>query len=287
MLLVPSDPLRPRQPDPHFAGEARAARESGADVALVDHDVLVAAQDLGAARAAVRRLPASDDVVYRGWMVSAGRYALLEQAATERGARLRTTAAQYRRGHELPGWYDAVSALTPQACWTTGPDLDAFDRCLSTLGSGSAVLRDYTKSLKHHWHEAALLPDVTDEPGSRRVAARFLELRGDAFDGGLVLRRFEDFVGQETRTWWVHGRHALTTAHPDSPDERPDVPPEVLAALTLAVSSLGLPFVSVDLVRRRDDAWRVVEVGDGQVSDRPRSCPSAELVRVLVADEKG
>ena len=30
-----------------------------------------------------------------------------------------------------------------------------------------------------------------------------------------------------------------------------------------------MPFITVDLVRRSDGAWRVVEVGDGQVSDRP------------------
>jgi hypothetical protein len=287
LLLVPSDPLRPRRADPHLADEAAAARELGVDVALLDHDLLVDAHDLRAARAAVQRVPASDDTVYRGWMVTAARYALLEQALAERGARLRTTASQYRRGHELPGWHAALASFTPQACWTRGADLDAYARCLQTLGSGAAVLRDYTKSLKHHWHEAALVPDVTDDAGSRRVAARFLELRGDAFDGGLVLRRFEDLTGAESRTWWVAGRCVLATAHPDTPDEQPEVPHWFLAALAPAVASLGLPFVTADLVRRADGSWRVVEIGDGQVSDRPRSCPAPRLVHALVASSAG
>jgi hypothetical protein len=283
LLLVPSDPLRPRRADPHLADEAAAARELGVDVALLDHDVLVAAHDLAGVRQAVRKVPASEDVVYRGWMVTADAYARLEQVLARQGARLRTTFGQYRRGHELPGWYDAVAPFTPQACWTDGPDLDAYTRCLRTLGSGPAVLRDYTKSLKHQWHEAAFVPDVADEAGGRRVAERFLELRAEAFDGGLVLRRFESFAGAEARTWWVGGRCVLVTAHPDSPDEQPDVPQRFLAALEPAVASLGLPFVTADLVRRTDGSWRVVEMGDGQVSDRPRSCPPAELVHALLA----
>ena len=40
LLLVPADPLRPRRPDEHFAPEAAAARDSGHDVALIDHDAL-------------------------------------------------------------------------------------------------------------------------------------------------------------------------------------------------------------------------------------------------------
>jgi hypothetical protein len=30
------------------------------------------------------------------------------------------------------------------------------------LGQGPAVVRDYVKSMKHHWHEAAYIPDVAD-----------------------------------------------------------------------------------------------------------------------------
>ena len=282
MLLVPSDPMRPRRPDPHFADEAAAAREMGADVAVVDHDAVEGAGVVEAAHEAVRRVPPAADVVYRGWMLPTSRYALLEEALARGGTHLRTSAAQYRRAHELPGWYSALDLFTPETCWTTGSEWDAVARCLDGLGSGAAVLRDWTKSLKHHWEEAAFLPDVHDEVASQRVVERFLELRGDAFDGGFVLRRYEEFEGPEVRSWWVGGRSRLTTPHPDTPDDHPDVPPEVLADLEPAVATLGLPFVTVDLVRRSDGVWRVVELGDGQVSDRPSSCPAEQLVAVLL-----
>lgn len=283
MLMVPADPLRPRRPDPHFAQEWAAARDLGAEVGLIDHDAVARASDLEQAKDAVVRAPAGGDAVYRGWMVTGDQYARLETALAARGVSLRTSTRQYRSGHELPGWYASIASSTPEAVWTVGADLEAFSRCLQRLEHGAAVLRDYTKSLKHSWEEAALIPDVTDERSSLQVAARFLELRGDAFDGGLVLRRFEDFAGAESRTWWVAGRCVLVTAHPDTPDEAPTVPDEFLDELAPHLALLSLPFVTADLVRRSDGRWRVVEVGDGQVSDRPRSCPAVDLVTVLVA----
>jgi hypothetical protein len=42
-------------------------------------------------------------------------------------------------------------------------------------------------------------------------------------------------------------------------------------AARTSISLLGLPFVAVDLALRTDDVWRVIELGDGQVSDRPPS----------------
>ncbi|MGH3858496.1 ATP-grasp domain-containing protein [Actinokineospora sp.] len=47
-----------------------------------------------------------------------------------------------------------------------------------------------------------------------------------------------------------------------------------LSGIAELVVKLGCRFVTTDVVRRDDGAWRVVEVGDGQVSDRPgRSIP--------------
>jgi len=37
----------------------------------------------------------------------------------------------------------------------------------------------------------------------------------------------------------------------------------------------------VDVVRRADGGWRVVELGDGQVSDRPAAVSPEALVEML------
>lgn len=273
MFLFPCDPLRPRRPDEHFAAEYAAAREI-ADVALVDHDAVAS----GDAVAGVRRVPPATGAVYRGWMLRSEQYTDMAAALAAREVTLRTPAPAYRAGHELPGWYEALAPFTPTSVWTAGADRAGFDVARAALGSGPAVLRDWCKSMKHHWHEAAFVPEVADADGAWAVATRFSELREEAFCGGFVLRRFERFVGAELRTWWIDGACRLTTAHPDTPGERPDADPEFLGP---AIAALGLQFVTVDLARHEDGRWRVVELGDGQVSDRPRSTPPRDLIAAL------
>lgn len=277
IFLFPADPLRARRPDPHFAAEAAAAREAGETVALVDHDALAAGADPHRAVAGVRTPGVA---VYRGWMLAADRYVGLARALADAGVTLRTSPDNYRRAHELPGWYPALRPVTPGSVWTDGPDRDGFDRARHRLGPGAAVLRDHVKSAKHHWAEAAFIPELADAEAAWRVARRFLELRDDDFTGGFVLRRFERFTGAEVRSWWVDGRCVLVGPHPDTPTAVP--PDDVhLGAVTPLVEGLGLPFVTVDLARRDDGRWRVVELGDGQVSDRPAAIAPADLIAAL------
>jgi hypothetical protein len=280
MLLVPSDPLNPRKCDEHFAEEAKAARELGIHVALVDHDALTQS---GGAEAAVARVASADpprDAIYRGWMLRSEQYAEFAAAVAAKGVALRTSSDQYRCAHELPGWYEALSSVTPKSAWTHGLSQAEFRECCSRLGNGSAIVRDYSKSMKHYWREAMFIPDVADAEGAWRVAARFLELRAESFVGGFVLRRFESFRGSEVRTWWVDGKCALVTGHPDATPF--DLPSDIgLAAIAPSVARLQLPFVTVDLALREDGVWRVVELGDGQVSDRPRATPADSFLRAL------
>jgi len=204
LLLAPCDPLDHRRPDAHFAPEVQAARDLGVPVALLDHDALCGP---GGSQDAVRRVPASDDAVYRGWMLRSEQYAALVAALAGRGVTVRTAPAAYRRAHELPGWYPVLRAHTPESVWTDRPSADDLRGAGRALPAGAAVLRDHVKSLKHHWDEAMYVPDVRDEDAVERVAR--------------------------------------------------------------------------DLVRRDDGRWRVVEVGDGQVSDRPSTTPAAHLIGLL------
>ncbi|PWR11163.1 hypothetical protein DKT68_06810 [Micromonospora acroterricola] len=282
ILLVPANPLRPRHPDEHFAAEAQAAQAAGLDVAVVDHDALARG---GVVRRAVASVSGSGVAVYRGWMLRSEQYAMFAEVLAERGVVLRTDGEQYRRAHELPGWYAALAAVTPPSVWTTGSERADFDRARVELGTGPAVLRDYSKSMKHYWNEAAFIPDLEGGGAAWRVASRFLELRDDEFVGGFVLRRFERFASAEVRTWWVDGVCVLIGAHPDSPDDFApvEIDPAPIAPM---IAGLGLPFVTVDLALRTDGVWRVIELGDGQVSDRPTTIEPQAMIGTLLAQAR-
>ena len=252
-------------------------------MALIDHDALT---QPGGAGPAVARVPAGErDAVYRGWMLTSQQYAAFAAALTQRDVTLRTTPGAYQRAHELPGWYPALAPVTPASVWTTGDDRAGFARACQQLGPGPAVVRDYTKSMKHYWHEAAFIPDLGDAPAAWQVASRFRQLRDDDFTGGFVLRRFAHFTSAEVRTWWINGTCALATGHPDTPEDHPPgtFSPGPAAAL---IEGLELPFVTADFALRDDGAWRLVEVGDGQVSDRPAPTPPEALIAALQASSR-
>ncbi|MFJ9413224.1 ATP-grasp domain-containing protein [Streptomyces sp. NPDC101227] len=288
LFLLPGDPLRPRRTDPHFAAEAAAAGAAGATAAVLDHEALLA----GDAAAAVSRVPRdAGPVWYRGWMLPAERYAALAAALAARGGRLLTSPAAYRTAHELPGWYEAFRALTPDSAWLPcapgrAPQETELARLAGTFGDRPLMVKDWVKSRKHEWAEAAYVPNAADTARLTSVVERFIALQEEFLTGGVVLRAFEDFtraVG-EARVWWVDGEPVLTGPHPDTPGLRPA--PD-LAHVAPFVRELGPRFLTTDLALRADGVWRVVEVGDGQVSGLPAEADHRPLFEALVAAGTG
>ncbi|MFJ7587843.1 ATP-grasp domain-containing protein [Streptomyces sp. NPDC097617] len=284
------DPLHERRADAHFTAEARQLRAAGGTVVLMDHDALLA----GDAERAVERVPEGvGSVWYRGWMIPAGRYAELDAALRGRGGELAVAPETYRRAHELPGWYESFAGLTPVSGWLptrrgVAPDPEGLAALAAGLPPGAAIVKDYVKSRKHEWVEACYVPDLADPAALHRVVARFVELQGEFLAGGVVLRAFERFVAPpavaaEVRVWWRDGAPRMVTAHPDSPVA--EVPTPDLEPVRAAVEALDCPFVTTDLALREDGVWRVVEVGDGQVSDLHREADRAAFVRLLTAGQ--
>lgn len=263
-MLVPLDPLRPTRPDPTFAPSVIPRARPH----LLDHEALLR----GDVEAAVRRIGRdAGPQWYRGWMIPFPRYDDLARAMAERGTPLIVQALDYRRAHELPGWHDTFSELTPPSTWShdaSVPPLPPSD--------GAFVIKDWVKSRKHAWATACFAPTAEAVP---TIAAEMVRLAGDTLAGGVVVRAFERFVGREVRVFWLDGVPVITVAHPDDPGEI-EVP--ALDEIAAAVRVLGCRFVTTDLVRRDDATWRVVEVGDGQVSDVGEDATAAGQLGALL-----
>lgn len=169
-------------------------------------------------------------------------------------------------------------AIAPGAPPPTAEELTGL---AAPLGPGPGVVKDFVKSRKHEWHEACYVPELADGEHLASAVGRFMELQGTYLSGGLVLRSFEPFVaGGEARVWWVDGEAVLVTAHPDTPGSAPVPEP---AFLREAVGRLGLRWVTTDVALREDGVWRVVEVGDGQVSGLPAEAEAGALFAALAA----
>ncbi|MDA1359561.1 ATP-grasp domain-containing protein [Glycomyces luteolus] len=284
-ILYCADMLAPRRPDEHYAAEAALAAGFGAPIALIDHDALTR----GETARAVARVPSGlGQAWYRGWMATGDQYAGLHRALTARGVHLATAPGQYRAAHELPGWYGAFAALTPASRWMPLeprqiPDDGVLAALAGELPSGPGMVKDYVKSRKSE-PEACFVDDLADTASLHETAATFIERQGADLAGGLVVRAFEDFIGSsgraaEARVWWVRGEPVVVGPHPDQPGTA--VAPD-LTGIAAAVAALGCPFITTDLAQRTDGRWRVIEVGDGQVSDFPRGTDPEPLLRALL-----
>jgi hypothetical protein len=299
-LLFCASPLDPRQVDPDWSAEARAAREADWKVELIDFEALAA----GEVTSAIRRVAASEEpaeALYRGWMLSPERYGVLFEAlATRKNLRLVNDPAQYRTCHHLPGFYPLIEGRTPRSCWIARDDFspDHLEPALAmlgdALGSGPAIVKDFAKSQKHYWAEACFIPDASDRPAAERVIRRFLELQGDDLAGGLVFREFLDLdiagvhpqsgmpLAREFRIFYCAGRPLDAQVYWGADVADPGAPPpaDEFAALARAIPSR---FFALDAARLKDGRWVVVEIGDGQVSGLPEGTDAAAFYASLRA----
>ena len=224
-----------------FADQLAAVKEAGYSASLCPDSVLQANRPL-------RDTPPGATVVYRGWMLSAAEYEQLTQAVSNASARLLTSTKAYLAAHHLPNWYPLISEFTPETR-VLAPDAD-WESEVRSLGWDAFFVKDYVKSLKTS--RGSIVRDPS-EIGS--VVAEMRRFRGE-IEGGLCVRRVEAFITESERRYFVLGRRGFSS------DGQPA--PELVRQVASRIPS---PFFSVDVVRRADGALRVVEVGDGQVSD--------------------
>jgi hypothetical protein len=225
-----------------FADQWAALMEAGFSASLCSDAVLDGTKPL-------RNVPLGSQVVYRGWMLKGEEYAALARAIEKAGATAFTSPREYLAAHHLPNWYLLLSDLTPQTrIYPADADLVAE---LQALKWEAYFLKDFVKSLKTGRGSIARGPE--EAPA---VIAEMREYRGE-IEGGICVRRVEDFLPEsEERYFVLYNQGYAATAGAQIP--------EIVQRCAERVPS---KFFSADVVQRRDGEPRVVEVGDGQVSD--------------------
>lgn len=237
-VVFPADYFKPARPDEMFVDQAQAFAGAGFAVSVwpEDNQTLKPVLETG------------ETVLYRGWMLNAGAYAALAAKVEQAGAQMFTTPAQYLSAHHLPNWYPLISDLTPETvCF---PDLANIRAELEKLGWSGFFVKDYVKSLKTSLGSRLEHADAIDV-----LMAEMQKFRGQ-IEGGICVRRIETFRSETERRFFV------LKGVPYSPDGL-----KVPELVRQVAERIHLPFYSVDIIQREDGVWRVVEIGDGQVSD--------------------
>jgi hypothetical protein len=256
VLLYTSDPLSRRAPDAGWADEHAAAEAAGLACALLS------SEDFDAGRVVVRpALPEGGRVLYRGWMLRVPAYAALEDGVRAAGAAMVTSAADYARCHHLPGWLDPCREFTAETVVVADPA--ELPGVLAELSWPAYFVKDFVKSL------------TTTRGSVARSAAEVLEVaellakyRG-SLEGGVCLRVVEEYVAGSEERYFAVGRRAFGRDGAAPP-----------AMVREVAERLDAPFASIDVAMRSDGTLRLVEVGDGQVSEKKR-WDLPDFVRVL------
>jgi len=240
-FVFPADPLEPRAVDSYFAAQRDAFVASDFTTSLVSDATFESG-------AALRGVPAGAIVVYRGWMIDERQYRNFAAAVERAGAVLLTSPEKYLLAHHLPNWYPLLANLTPETIFFPA-DADLSTE-LRNVGWPSFFIKDWVKSLKTS--AGSMIADPTE---AQRVVDDMRKFRG-TIEGGICVRRVERFRPDSERRSFVIDRQPFAPAGAEAPSIVHDV-----------ASRIDHPFFSVDVALNEEGALRVVEIGDGQVSD--------------------
>jgi hypothetical protein len=287
-ILLPCSPLNPRRVDDDFAAEADAARANGFAIEFVDAETIARGEVAGGARG-------SRPCLYRGWMLASKQYGYFASALAALGYAPMTKPADYRRHHEYPGAYAALSDLMPESLIVPAEELGNLEAVADAMANrwrGGALLKDYVKSRKHEWLDACFIPDVADRANAMRVLRNFVERQGSDLSGGLVMRQSLDLatlgrhaisgmpIAVEYRAFYLAGRPLAVAPYWDGADYA-DAPSPPAALLAEIGARFGDGFFSADVAMQSSGAWKLIETGDGQVSQIPESLGEAAFYRAL------
>jgi len=254
-LLFPSDPFKSSIADEPYLEEFEAACAIGLACSLFSFE------DFEAGRFKPRPfLPTGAQVLYRGWMLQPERYSRLYDAVSAGGCTLVTSSDQYRHCHYLPEWYALCEDVTPETVFASRHA--DFVAVLANRQWPAYFVKDYVKSLTTSRGSVAATPQEVAE-----VVSLIEQYRGTV-EGGVCVRRFEALLPETEERYFVLNGRAYA---------REGIAPPIVQTIA---SRIGSPFFSADIVSGKSGKPWLIEIGDGQVSDR-KKWPAERFISML------
>jgi len=225
--------------------------------------------------------------IYRGWMLSEEEYTALYDAMNDRGESLLVDPGAFADATYAPRYLPLLGAHTAPARWTEDDDIDEAWEIAQELGPPPWIVKDHVKSAKEEWYRACCVREGADREDFRATCARLLELRGDRFERGFVIKKHLDLatlrgttperrpVTDEHRLVFVFGDLVAHAPYYDSDDAVLD-DPERFAFIGDLIDS---PFFTADVSRLRDGGYTIIELNDGGCSNFPEQLDPRTVFR--------
>lgn len=268
-FLFPCHEVDNKKVDDFYVEEHHAAKLQGHDCYLFDHDRFVAGDGFHS------NIPAVDDdtkLILRGWMLSVPQYEEFYNKLKELGYILVNTPEQYKNCHHFPESYDYTKEHTSKAIFIKDFDADILQDISNFFGEKDFLMKDYVKSAKEMPELFRMPAKISGEDLLKKVE-KFIEYRGKLFNEGLVFKEFIelDKDGSDNVNEWriFYYENNRISARPNSNQKGPYVEApdaflkEVVDGIAFEIDS---NFFTIDVAKKSDGSWMIIETGDGQVS---------------------
>lgn len=273
--------------DDRFELEVLAAEELGIESFAIPLDDVVA----GEPERALRRLPRprGRSWLYRGWMLSEEEYTALYEAMDDRGEQLWVDPESFVEATYAPNYLPLLGERSAPARWTEGESVTEAWELARELGAPPWIVKDHVKSAKEAWHRACFVPADATFDDFAEVCEKLLELRGDRFERGFVIKRYLELaelpgwtperrrVTDEHRLVFWEGRLVAHAPYYDVESKLEN--PAQFAELGQLVSS---PFFTADVARLAAGGYTVLEINDGGCSTLPEQMDPRDVYRALL-----
>ncbi|HCM61553.1 MAG TPA: hypothetical protein DIT05_03270 [Morganella sp. (in: Bacteria)] len=186
-------------------------------------------------------------VIWRGWMLNTEEYQQLHRAIALHGGTMLSSADDYIRNHHITGWYECCREFTPETVITSANA--NFDELICGLQWPAYFVKDYVKSLTT---SRGSIAENADE--IREIIQLIAHYRGE-IEGGVCLRHIEYFTENTERRYFVLNKIIYS-----ADDNIPYIVYDI-------ADKINTPFFSVDIAKNTEGELRLIEIGDGQVSD--------------------
>lgn len=276
--------------EPDYEGEKKSAVKAGFNFSLISFEELIDG-NIGTALRFIKQSESKELGIYRGWMLTPNQYRNLYDGLLEKNVELINSPAEYKHCHYLPDSYEKIESKTPKSNWTTELDSASILSLTREFGVSPIVVKDFVKSEKHNWEDACFIPNASETEKVKSVVDKFLELRGDSLNEGLVFRQFEELefltehsksgmpLTKEFRIFFANKRIVKVFDYWDE-GEYGETKPELDSFIDIA-QNIHSNFFTMDVAKKKNGDWIIMELGDGQVAGLPDNANKDEFYRKL------
>lgn len=177
----------------------------------------------------------------------------------------------------MPKWYKYLEGITPKTKWSNSvPNKEEIIDMLKDFGTAPVMVKDYVKSRKHEWYKSCYIENAAETDNAFQVVDNFIMGQGEDLNQGIVLREFIHLesigfheksgmpISNELRLFIYNYKVICTIGYWNGKgiSEYPEFVDEILEKLKSVKSN----FFTVDIAKKTNGEWIIMELGDGQVS---------------------